>query len=118
MPDVVAKPERLRPPPKRLPWRRWLRSLHRDVGYLAVGMTVIYAGSGLAVNHIGQWDPNFTPWQRSAQVGHALEGSDAEIARLALATLGVDEIPKEVYRASPKEVQIDLGNRTVHVDPT
>lgn len=36
-------------------WRPWLRAVHRDVGYLAVGMTVIYAVSGIAQNHIEDW---------------------------------------------------------------
>jgi hypothetical protein len=116
--EVAAMPARVLPQPKRFPWRRWLRSIHRDVGYLAVGMTVIYAGSGLAVNHIGQWDPNFTPWERSADLGRALVGPDVEVARIALAAVGVDETPKEVYRAAPEDVQIDLGDRTVHVDTT
>ncbi len=33
-------------------WRPTLRALHRDIGYLAVGLTFVYAASGLAVNHI------------------------------------------------------------------
>jgi len=40
-------------------WRAWLRALHRDVGYLALGFTVIYSLSGIAMNHIDDWDPNF-----------------------------------------------------------
>src|SRR5258706_11154262 len=40
-------------------WRAWLRAIHRDLGYLAVGFTVIYALSGIAMNHIDDWDPNF-----------------------------------------------------------
>jgi len=32
-------------------WRSWLRAVHRDFGYLAVGFTIIYAVSGLAINH-------------------------------------------------------------------
>ena len=34
-------------------WRAWLRAVHRDFGYLAVGLTMIYAFSGIAINHIG-----------------------------------------------------------------
>src|SRR5262245_24029094 len=45
-------------------WRAWLRAVHRDVGYLAVGFTIIYALSGIAMNHIADWDPNF----RSSEV--------------------------------------------------
>jgi signal transduction histidine kinase len=36
----------------RIPWRRWSIVLHRDVGYLAVAMTLAYAISGIAVNHV------------------------------------------------------------------
>ena len=36
-------------------WRAWLRAIHRDVGYLAIGFTVIYAISGIAQNHIEDW---------------------------------------------------------------
>jgi hypothetical protein len=51
MPDGEAAgpaPSRTR----RIKWRPTLRALHRDFGYLAVGLTFVYALSGLAVNHI------------------------------------------------------------------
>ena len=40
-------------------YRVWLRAIHRDVGYLIIGLTVVYALSGIAINHLGSWDPNF-----------------------------------------------------------
>lgn len=46
--------------PPKVRWKLWARSLHRDVGFFFIGLTVIYALSGLAVNHIDDWDPNFT----------------------------------------------------------
>ena len=36
-------------------WRPWLRAMHRDIGYVAVGLTFVYALSGLAVNHLTDW---------------------------------------------------------------
>ena len=45
---------------RRIQWRAVLRAVHRDVGYAAVGLTFVYAISGLAVNHVAQWDSNFT----------------------------------------------------------
>ncbi len=36
-------------------WRAWLRIVHRDAGYLIVGLTVIYAASGIALNHLEEW---------------------------------------------------------------
>ena len=36
----------------KFPWRRWNNILHRDIGYLFFGMTVIYAVSGFVLNHV------------------------------------------------------------------
>src|SRR5262249_20211820 len=47
-----------------------------------------------------------------------VSGSDAEVAKVALAAVGVDETPKEVYRASAEDVQVVLRDKTVHVDTT
>lgn len=35
------------------------RSFHRDVGYFCVGLILIYAISGLAVNHVDSWNPSY-----------------------------------------------------------
>ncbi|HEU4405089.1 MAG TPA: hypothetical protein VFS43_07340 [Polyangiaceae bacterium] len=97
-------------------WRQLLRALHRDAGYLAVGLTIIYAVSGLAVNHIADWDPNFQSYERTTQVGR-LEGDDDAIAAQALAKLGVAAKPQEVYRASADRLEITLDDkRSVHLD--
>lgn len=42
--------------------------LHRDFGYFFAGTTVIYAISGLAVNHIDDWNPNFIIERHHVQV--------------------------------------------------
>lgn len=76
-------------------WRAWLRALHRDLGYLTVGLTIIYAVSGLAINHIGQWDPNFTTVHREQTIAKipAETPDDVAIARAAKAVgLGDDAI--------------------------
>ncbi len=39
--------------------RKWIRILHRDFGYIAFGLTVVYAISGIAVNHVDEWNPNY-----------------------------------------------------------
>jgi hypothetical protein len=40
-------------------WRKWNRAIHRDFGYLFFGMTLIYALSGIAINHRSDWNPNY-----------------------------------------------------------
>jgi len=41
-----------------MPWRKTLFVLHRDVGFVALGLTLVYAISGIAVNHRRDWDYN------------------------------------------------------------
>ena len=53
----------------KLALRPWIRAVHRDLGYLAVGLTLVYALSGLAVNHVSDWDPSFQSYERTAQAG-------------------------------------------------
>jgi hypothetical protein len=40
--------------------RKTLRSLHRDFGYLVVGITFIYTVSGIAMNHRQDWNPHYS----------------------------------------------------------
>ena len=96
-------------------WRPALRALHRDAGYLVVGLTVVYALSGLAVNHVADWDPNFTNGRTTRTVSIDRTASDAEQTRAVLAALDVRESPREIYRRSPTLLDITLEHRTLHV---
>lgn len=81
-------------------WRRTLITLHRDVGFLAVGLTLVYAVSGIAVNHREHWDFN---WSRELRVEHI--GSPAELLNGSAGTVlvGAGE-PGEVARANEAEL--------------
>lgn len=50
-------------------WRKWLRILHRDIGYIAAGLTIIYSISGIAVNHVQDWNPNYVITEGTTQIG-------------------------------------------------
>jgi hypothetical protein len=95
-------------------WRGWLRAFHRDLGYLAVGLTVIYAVSGLAINHIADWDPNFTTYERERTIAPipADVPDDAAIAQ-ARAALGVGP-PRSTYRAGD-ELHLEYDDRKLVV---
>src|ERR1700754_98954 len=102
MPDGAA-PEpgaRLQSPRRKATLRPWLRAFHRDIGYFAVGLTVVYATSGLAVNHLKDWDPNFRQVNLTPQLALPLPTDDDAAAKSALAALHVTEEPRDVYRAS------------------
>lgn len=40
--------------------RRWSRLLHRDLSYFFAGMVLIYALSGIAMNHRDTFNPNYS----------------------------------------------------------
>lgn len=101
---------------RRTALRPWLRALHRDVGYLAVGFTFIYAISGLAVNHIADWDPNFHQISRTHRLDLPKDSADEPLGKHVLSTLGIKETPRELYRASDSRLEIVLERRTLHVD--
>jgi hypothetical protein len=107
--------------PSRSRWRPRLRGLHRDVGYLCVGLTIVYAVSGLAVNHIADWDPNFVAYERTLALAAPLPASDdpdadAEAAtRAVLAQLEIREQPLDVFLHGG-ELEIVLANREIFVD--
>lgn len=44
---------------KSRPWQYYNILIHRYLGYFFLGITVVYAISGLAVNHIEDWNPNY-----------------------------------------------------------
>jgi hypothetical protein len=111
--------------PKRLPVRRTLRALHRDVGYLAVGLTIIYALSGLAINHIADWDPNFTavnqvisfPQELPTDLRFVPEdaaGAKKE-ARRILKALGRTEEMTDAYALDERHLDITLKHTTLYV---
>jgi hypothetical protein len=102
--------------PRRFQWRGLLRVVHRDAGNLAVGLTLVYAVSGLAVNHIADWDPNFTSYQKTHELGGPLEGDDQAVAGRVMERLGVRDKPSDVYRASDEQLEISLDRRTLHVN--
>jgi uncharacterized protein len=104
-------------PPRRLgpSARTWLRAIHRDVGYSAVGLTIVYAVSGIAVNHIANWDPNFTHLTTTHELGSRLPDDDQTASRQVLALLRIRDTPKEVYREGD-ELEILLEHRTLHVE--
>ncbi len=80
-------------------WRGWLRAIHRDLGYLAVGLTLIYAVSGLAINHIDDWDPNFVSYERERKIAPIpADLPDDQALAQARQALGVGT-PRSVYRA-------------------
>ncbi len=96
--------------------RRLVVAVHRDLGYLCAGLTVLYAISGVAVNHVEDWNPSYSVTVREVEVGALPEGPE-DAAAAVLGRLDVDEEPRAVVRMDSGLVKVFLADRTLSIDP-
>jgi hypothetical protein len=116
MAEAGENPARIAAPRsrKRIHWRAVLRAVHRDAGYTAVGLTFVYALSGLAVNHVADWDPNFRNSSEVHELNTKLPDDDAVAGKLVTERLAIAEPPREVYREGD-QLEVLFEHRTLHV---
>jgi hypothetical protein len=95
--------------------RKLIIATHRDVGYFFAGLTVIYAISGIAVNHIEDWNPNYVIRTETESVGDLPTGGNDVIAAEVLDRMKIEETPESVVRMAPDQLKIFLHQRTLTV---
>jgi hypothetical protein len=96
-------------------WRKLNNALHRDVGYLIVGLTIVYGVSGLAVNHRADWNPSYRTAKRALQIQPIQATERDEMVRQARAALGVGE-PRNVFRPDPDTLQMFFDRESFSID--
>ncbi len=97
-------------------WRKWNNILHRDIGYLAVALTVIYAISGIAVNHRNDWNPNYR-FERVVEHFAPFEPtSKEEVAGKLVQLLDLPGPPKDSFRSSPEQIELFYEGWSVQAD--
>ncbi len=103
----------------RAKWRKWNNIIHRDLGYLCVGMTLIFVISGIAVNHIQDWNPNYKIEKIRSNIGPILSEGRAvnndEIVSI-LTKIGVDSGFKKKFQPNPNSIKVFRENNTIDVD--
>ena len=99
-------------------WRKWNRLIHRDLGFLCVGLTVIYAVSGVAVNHVGDWNPNYIVTETPGNVGPvtAENPGSPEVVRGILSALELGNEYRGIFRRNQATLVIFLDGGRVSVD--
>lgn len=91
-------------------WRAWLRAVHRDFGYLAIGFTVIYAVSGIAQNHIEDWgDVSYKATERTFSIPAIADSVPDAIAVKTVADAASLGAPQSSTRAGD-EIRLEYGN--------
>lgn len=99
-------------------WRSWILPVHRDLGYFFTGVTVIYAVSGIAVNHVGDWDPSFviTRHDVSLELPHAPNEITEPIIKDCLTKVGEEGNYRSFDLISSKRLKIYLKEGDMVVD--
>lgn len=99
-------------------WRRWNNILHRDLGYLCFGLTIIYAISGVAVNHIADWNPNYTMERIESRLDlSVLQGRSGQaLAKAVLEHLGERGKLKNSFQPEPDIFKIFAEGNTISVN--
>lgn len=98
--------------------RRLLRSLHRDLGYFIVGMTVVYCLSGIFLNHQHDFNPDYriinvdfqTPINPQTTV-------DAHLLKEILFQLNDFIVYKKHFINNKGEIKVFIENGEVVINP-
>ncbi len=97
-------------------FRKVCRWLHRHLGFFAVGLTLAYAISGIAVNHVHHWDPNHASYTEAWSIVPPGTGETTEVAPLVLERLALAEPVKETWRAGRDLFQVFVDDGTIDVN--
>ena len=98
--------------------RRLLRTLHRDLGYFIVGMTVVYCLSGIFLNHQNDFNPDYkiinvdfqTPITSQTKV-------DASLLKEIFSQLNHRIVYKKHYINNKGEIKVFIENGEVVIHP-
>ncbi len=98
--------------------RKYLRQYHRDIGYLIAVLVIIYSVSGVAVNHIDDWNPNYTVEKIDGKTDPVSNGeiSDDELAQKYIQKLNITEQYKTSFRESEEKFKIFLEGNEVDIN--
>ncbi len=99
--------------------RRLNLEWHRDLGYLFSGLLIVYCLSGIALNHIDDWNPDFIIKRTSLTLSEKLERRliDSDKA-LELSKMVGEERFKIFDFPNDDHVKIYYDNASLHIDFT
>lgn len=99
--------------------RRWNNALHRDIGYLCVGMTLIYAISGIVLNHFKSGDfthPDYSKSYHEFKVPLPKEGKADQTYVFSILEKEKEKNNYKSFISGDGYVQIFLKNGFIYVD--
>ena len=100
-------------------WRRLNYIFHRDIGYLCIGLTLIYAVSGIVVNHISHsFNPSYTIEHSETTIEPVSKETKPDMALVdsILQQLGEKGAFKNVAQLAPGKLRIFVEGNTIDVN--
>jgi len=100
-------------------WRKWFRVIHRDFGYLFFALTIIYSLSGIALNHLNDWNPNYVVTTMDIRIddpGTIQKDINQEEVKSLLIPYEMDELYKNHYFPDSNILKVFLDGGTMYVD--
>lgn len=104
---------------KQVSWFRLNRALHRDIGYFCIGLTLIFSISGIALNHVEDWNPNYQVTHKQHIIADlSAKVESAEFPDWLLKKLDLDTTLKAEFWESPSRYKLfTKANHTLIVNP-
>ncbi|MEK9138293.1 MAG: PepSY-associated TM helix domain-containing protein [Bacteroidota bacterium] len=97
-------------------WRKWNNILHRDIGYIITALTLIYGISGIAVNHVADWNPSYSREKELTKIEPIHRHTREEIVAEALKLLSITEKPQNTFRPDPETLQLFFEGKNYSID--
>lgn len=99
--------------------RKWNNALHRDLGYLAFGMTIIYAISGIVLNHFKSGDfihPDYSKSYKQLTLPLPVNGKADEAYVFSILDRVNARNQYKSFVPGTNYIQIFLNNGFIYID--
>lgn len=98
--------------------KKWVRILHRDIGYLSVGLIIVYGISGIAVNHVGEWNPNYIITKDTTNISTLNDSllTNEIMTTHVLDQLNITDSATSSFRNGETSIQIFFERKTITAD--
>lgn len=99
-------------------WRKWNRAIHRDLGYVFFALTIVYGLSGIAINHLHDWNPNYIISINEFQV--TIPSDKSQISKeeviAILSQIDAEDAYKNHYFPGEDELKVFIDGGNVIID--
>ena len=97
--------------------RKFNRATHRDLGYFFVAMILIYSISGIAINHLDDWDPSYVVNKWEVKTAPIVESSFTnESAKILLDEFDISDRYRKFYFPNDNRLKIFFKGGNIIID--